>query len=88
MDNHQSEPQDIEPITFNGIANLIQKKLSEYIKTSILLSSASISAETRLVSARKASRTFRERLRAAQLRQMLLLKRQSIMLTSTCMMAM
>ena len=36
MDNHQSEPQDIEPITFNGIANLIQKKFDKQALTLFL----------------------------------------------------
>ena len=36
MDNNQTEPQDIEPITFNGIANLIQKKFDKQALTLFL----------------------------------------------------
>ena len=36
MDNHQSEPQEIEPITFNGISNLIQKKFDKQALTLFL----------------------------------------------------
>ena len=36
MDNHQSEPQEIEPITFNGISNLIQKKFDKHALTLFL----------------------------------------------------